>query len=99
MLFHLSSEYIRYAGSLSKQEKYTYIQTRPRGFEKGGSEIHNQSGISGMISERFYNYKVVALLFIPKSGVRLAPIPVVDFCFPFFFFITSPVSLPSPPSV
>ena len=31
-----------------------------------------------------------------KSGVRLAPILVVAFCFP---FITDPVSLPSPPPI
>ena len=32
-----------------------------------------------------------------KSGVRLAPIPAVHFCFP--FSVTDPVSLPSPPHV
>ena len=27
-------------------------QARPRGFEKGDSGVHNQPGISGMISEK-----------------------------------------------
>ena len=31
-------------------------QAHPRGFEKGGFSIYNQSGISGMVSEKCYSY-------------------------------------------
>ena len=34
---------------------YIQIQTRPRGFEKGGSGVHSQPRISGMISEKNYS--------------------------------------------
>ena len=43
-----------------------HIHSRPRGFEKEGSSVHDQSGISGIISEFFLHLNNI----LSKSGVR-----------------------------
>ena len=47
---------------------YIYIQACPQGFEKGGSGVHNQLGISGIISETL----VIKKFFI-KGGLFEPP--------------------------